>query len=179
MEDLLSGRDQALRGMGFDHFCLLWPATVRHHLPIESIGTRDIVFVGPADREHRRDGAKGRCSAPTTLPESLKRRGHPRRTLSTVDESSLRWEASLVNAGTTWPPSPLDVSELPSALCVRLDDAGVPGIRTVSFLERPEGLEVQVAIFPLTRAVADEIRRLCEPFPANVTEGSEQLPRRC
>ena len=78
-----------------------------------------------------------------------------------------------------WPPSPLDVSELPSALCVRLYDAGVPGIRTVSFLERPEGLEAQVAIFPLTQVVAEQICRLCEPFPASVTEGPEQLPRRC
>jgi hypothetical protein len=71
MEDLLSGRDQALRGMGFDQFCRVWPDSVRHPLPIESIGTLDIVFVGPADSEHRRDGAKGRCSAPTTLSQSL------------------------------------------------------------------------------------------------------------
>lgn len=53
------------------------------------------------------------------------------------------------------------------------------GIRSVGFSQDAGGPVAEVEIFPLTEAAQDQIRELCHPYRATITEGSEELPRRC
>ncbi len=78
-----------------------------------------------------------------------------------------------------WPPDVSLKSELPAALFARLNDAEVPGFRSCGFTRDTDGLIAEVKVFPLTRAVQAQVVQLCKPFRSRVTQGSQELPRRC
>lgn len=78
-----------------------------------------------------------------------------------------------------WPPSEAAPDELPARLANRLQQAGIAGVRSVGFIEQAGGPLAQIAVFPLTDDVEAQIADLCRPFPSSVSQGSEQLARRC
>jgi hypothetical protein len=78
-----------------------------------------------------------------------------------------------------WPPTDSATDELPARLSIRLQHAGIAGIREVGLIEQSDGLLAHVAVFPLTGDVEARIAEVCLPFPSSVSQGSEQPARRC
>ena len=78
-----------------------------------------------------------------------------------------------------WPPTDTATDELPARLSIRLQEAGIAGIRSVGIIEQSDGPLAQVAVFPLTGDVEARIAEVCLPFQSSVTKGSEQPARRC
>ena len=78
-----------------------------------------------------------------------------------------------------WPPSEAAPDLLPARLSIRLQQAGIAGVRSVGFIEQSGGPLAEVAVFPLTDDVQARIAEVCQPYPSSVSEGSEQPARRC
>jgi hypothetical protein len=74
-----------------------------------------------------------------------------------------------VDVNEDWPPSEAAPDELPARLSIRLQQAGIAGVRSVGFIEQSGGPLAQVAVYPLTDDVEARIVAVCQPFPSSVS----------
>jgi hypothetical protein len=84
-----------------------------------------------------------------------------------------------VDVSEDWPPTDAATDKFPARLSVRLQQAGIAGIRSVGFIEQSDVPLAQVSVYPLTDDVEARIAEVCQPFQSWVTQGSEQPARRC